>query len=272
MERFSGSEAAGGTVSLAFRWLGVAGVELTAGNQVLALDPFFTRPGLVQLLRPLQPDRLLAAARLPACQVVLVTHPHYDHLLDVPAVLQHTGAVAYGSPNTCRLLRLLGVPDTQVKQVQVGDQLALGAFQVEVIAGQHAPLPFGRLFNGNLRPGLEPPLHAWDYRMDACLGYCITVMGQRLLLCAKQPQPVDILFAGAQETLGYYQRLFLGTRPHTFIPIHWDNFTRPLSRPLRRLTRPGGLALWQVTRLARQLLPHVNVIIPEIFREYTSLS
>ncbi|MCX6031563.1 MAG: hypothetical protein NT169_19965 [Chloroflexi bacterium] len=31
-------------LAVQFRWLGVAGVELTAGAQVLAVDPFFTRP------------------------------------------------------------------------------------------------------------------------------------------------------------------------------------------------------------------------------------
>ncbi len=257
-------------MSLTFRWLGVAGVELKAGSQVLALDPFFTRPTIAQMLRPVQPDHSLVARKLPACNVVLVTHPHVDHLLDVPAVLQHTGAVACGSANTCRLLRLCGVPEAQVRQVQAGDELSVGAFQVEVIEGQHGPLPFRRLFNGDLRPGLQPPLRAWDYRMDVCLGYRITVMGTRLLVCAAEPRPAEVLFAGAQESRSYYLRLFKGVQPSTFIPIHWDNFTRPLSQPIRRFSRPGGLLLWQITRLARQLVPDVKVIIPEIFREYTS--
>jgi hypothetical protein len=78
-----------------------------------------------------------------------------------------------------------------------------------------------------------------------------------------------VLFAVAQEPREYYLKLLKGVDPHTFIPIHWDNFTRPLSKPLRRLTRPGRLPLWQLARLARQVLPHVKVLIPEIFQEYT---
>ena len=256
-------------MSLTFRWLGVAGVEFKAGDQVLAIDPFFTRPSLVQMLRPIHPNLSLAAEKLPACNFVLVTHSHYDHVLDVPEVLRHTGAVAYGSANTCQLLRLLSVPEAQLYEARVGDKLSLGAFQVEVIHGQHSPVPFGRFFSGNLQPGLKPPLRMADYRMDICLGYCINVMGTRLLVCAAEPQPADILFAVAQESRNYYRKLFKGVQPHTFIPIHWDNFTRPLSKPLRRFARPGRLHLWQITRLARQVLPRVNVIIPEIFREYS---
>lgn len=256
-------------MSLTFRWLGVAGVELKAGGQVLALDPFFTRPSLVEMLHPVSPDLSLLTEKLPECNVVLVTHSHYDHLLDVPEVLRHTRAAAYGSANTCHLLKLLGVPEAQVNEVRVGDKLSLGAFKVEVIKGQHSPIPFGRIFNGRLRAGLHSPLRVQDYRMDTCLGYCITVMGMRMLVCAAEPQPAEILFAVAQESRKYYLRLFEGVQPHTFVPIHWDNFTRPLHKPLRRFARPGRIPLWQLTRLARQTLSGVNVIIPEIFREYT---
>ncbi len=256
-------------MSLTFRWLGAAGVRFKAGEQLLALDPFFTRPSLVEMLRPVIPDPSLAAEKLPECNAVLVTHAHYDHLLDVPEVLRHTGAVAYGSSNTCQLLILLGVPPEQVNEVQVGDRLSLGAFEVEVIKGQHSPIPFGWIFNGRLALGLRPPLRVQDYRMDVCLGYCITVMGVRVLVCAAEPQPAEVLFAVAQESKKYYFQLFKAVLPRTFVPIHWDNFTRPLNKPLRRLARPGRMHLWGLAMLARQTVPGVNVIIPEIFREYT---
>jgi L-ascorbate metabolism protein UlaG (beta-lactamase superfamily) len=269
MEKLSPRQISGGKMNLTFRWLGVAGLELKAGGQVLAIDPFFTRPSLFSMLRPVSPDDSLVTEKLPKCDYVLVTHAHYDHLMDVPLVLQQTGAVAYGSVNTCRLLRLLGIPGTQVHEIHIFDKLSLGAFKVEVIAGQHSQIPLGSMFNGQLKAGLHPPLHVQDYRMDVCLGYAIKVLGETLLVCAREPQPAGVLFAVAQEPTGYYLRLFKGVNPHTFIPIHWDNFTRPLTRPLRRLARPGRLQLWQLTRLARQSLPHVKVLIPQIFQEYT---
>ena len=256
-------------MSLTFRWLGVAGMELNAGGQVLVLDPFFTRPSLIDMLRPVRPDPSLAAEKLPECQFVLVTHSHYDHLMDVPEVLRQTGAVAYGSPNTCQLLHVLGIPSSQLQEIQIGNKLSLGSFKVEVIAGQHSWIPFSSIFNGSLRPGLYPPLRAQDYRMDVCLGYRITVMGFILLVCAAEPQTADVLFAGAQEAREYYLRLFKAVQPRIFVPIHWDNFTRPLSKPLRRLSRPGRMQLWQLVGLARQVLPYANVIIPEIFKQYS---
>lgn len=255
-------------MSLTFRWLGAAGVALNADGQVLVLDPFFTRPSLFQMLHPLVSNVGIVAARLPECHFVLVTHSHYDHLLDVPQVLRQSGAAVYGSPNTCQLLRVMGTPASQVNEVSAGNKLSLGEFTVEVIHGRHSPIPFGWIFNGKLRPGLHAPLYAWDYRMDICLGYYITVQGTRLLLCAAEPQSSDVLFAVAQEPKQYYLQLFQGVEPHTFVPIHWDNFTRPLDKPLRSFTRPGRMSLNQLGRLAEQSIPRVNVIVPELFREY----
>jgi len=256
-------------MSLAVHWLGVAGVRLKAGNQVLAIDPFFTRPGMRGFFTPVTSNARLVAEKLPRCDHVLVTHAHWDHVMDVPAVLRHTGASAYGSANTCQVLKMHGVDGDHFCHVRVGDQLLLGAFKVEVVAGQHSRIPLQRVFNGPLKPGLQPPLRLQDYRMDECLGYFISVMGRHVLICAADPQPADILFAVAQETSRYYQRLFKGTQPAVFIPIHWDNFLRPLDEPLRRFKRPGRMALWRVTMLARQVVKGVRVIIPELFREYT---
>ncbi|OGN98724.1 MAG: hypothetical protein A2Z71_06640 [Chloroflexi bacterium RBG_13_50_21] len=115
-------------MSLAFRWLGVAGVELRVDGQRLAVDPFFTRPSLMGLINPVRPNAQLVAEKLPACEFVLVTHSHWDHIMDVPDVLRHTQATAIGSVNTCQLLRVLGVDDLQLKETQAGDKLSLGAF------------------------------------------------------------------------------------------------------------------------------------------------
>jgi L-ascorbate metabolism protein UlaG (beta-lactamase superfamily) len=256
-------------MSLTFRWLGVAGVELKADDQVLAIDPFFTRPSIQGFLKPVISDDRLISEKLPVCHFVLVTHSHWDHLMDVPAVLRRTGALAHGSSNTCQLLHLLGVPESQVKEIQVGDKLSLGAFKVDVLEGQHSWISFRRLFNGRLPPGLQPPLRLQDYRMDVCLGYKIRVLGIQALLCAAKSQPADILFIVAQESKDYYQSLFLGVHPHTIVPIHWDNFLQSLNKPIGRFTRPGRMNLPKIARLAEHTLPQAKMIIPEMFREYT---
>ena len=256
-------------MSLRFRWLGVAGLELRFDQFTLAVDPFFTRPSLLGLIKPVIPDAALLIEKLPVCDAVLVTHSHWDHLMDVPSVLQHTGAAAYGSPNACTLLKLHGIPGSQVMEVCPGDRMTIGPIEVEVVPGQHSSIPFGWVFNGKLRSGIKPPLRMQDYRMDFCLGYLIHGCGTRVLVCAARPQATDVLFIVAQESRQYYLDMISRARPHTIVPIHWDNFIRPLSKPIRGFTRPGRMGLGKIQHLAQTTLPEAKEIVPEWFVEYT---
>lgn len=254
-------------MSISFRWLGAAGIVLQADHQVLAIDPFLSRPTLSGLLHPLTSDIKLVEERLLVCNHVLVTHSHYDHLMDVPTVLRVSGARAYGSRNTRQLLGRSGIPSAEVQEVGVGDRLTLGPFSVEVIEGQHSSIPLGNIFNGSLKPDTPPPRYAWDYKMDLCLGFRITVQGSMLLVCAAEPLPADVLFIVAQEPEAYYRKIFQGVRPKVLVPIHWDNFTSPLSKPLREFTRPGRISVDQLSRLARRVVPGCEVLIPQLFTD-----
>ena len=114
--------------SAQFRWLGVAGIELRAQDGVLVIDPFLTRFGPWRALGRVRSNRSLVAGTVRECDFVLVSHAHWDHLMDVPEVVRATGAQAFGSANTCRLLSVCGVPATHIRQIGAGDRLVLGAF------------------------------------------------------------------------------------------------------------------------------------------------
>jgi L-ascorbate metabolism protein UlaG (beta-lactamase superfamily) len=78
-----------------FRWLGGAGVELEANGQILAIDPFFTRPPMQALwLSRVSPNRKLVEQYIRKYDYLLISHAHYDHVMDVPIVLEKTGASA----------------------------------------------------------------------------------------------------------------------------------------------------------------------------------
>jgi L-ascorbate metabolism protein UlaG (beta-lactamase superfamily) len=129
--------------ALTFRWLGVAGIELTAGSQVLAVDPFFTRPSFWRFWGGrVRPDAALALEKLPHSDHILVTHAHYDHLMDVPVLATQSKAQVYGSTNTCHVCLAAGLPQEQVHTVSVGDRLALGDFSVTVLPARHMSLSF----------------------------------------------------------------------------------------------------------------------------------
>jgi L-ascorbate metabolism protein UlaG (beta-lactamase superfamily) len=260
-----------------FRWLGVGGIELRAGNQVLLIDPYVTRFPLWRMaVGRVRPNRELIAEKIPRCDFVLVTHPHVDHLLDVPDVVRNTGAVALGSANTCRLLAVLGVPAAQIREIDVGDQLTLGNLRVDVLPAGHVKFWGWRPFSGPLPSGLRPPLRARDYRMDRCFGFLADAGGRRLLHCPGTAVPAEVLTVKPLGTRARYESLLRTARPRIVIPVHWDDFCRPLSKPVRPILAPSGQAVPPLRRidLARfkdvveQIVPGTLVLIPEMFHAY----
>jgi L-ascorbate metabolism protein UlaG (beta-lactamase superfamily) len=264
-----------------FRWLGVAGIELRSDGQILVIDPYFTRMPFRRMLGRVQTDGRLVADQVPRCDFILITHPHYDHLADVPGLVRNTGATALGSANACRLLAALDVPAQQVRQVGVGDSLVLGDFRVEVLPGQHGKIPFAGLFNRRLSPRLRPPLRAWDYRMDGCFSFLIHAAGYRVLVgLGEYPDgapAADLLAVGVVNSPESYQALLRRARPQVVVPIHWDDFFRPLSKPARPMLAPPAWTIPPLRRvdlagfeqMIRHMSPATRVVIPEIFRPYS---
>jgi L-ascorbate metabolism protein UlaG (beta-lactamase superfamily) len=260
-----------------FRWLGVGGIELRAGDQVILIDPYLTRLPLWRMaIGHVRPNRELIAASIPRCDFVLVTHPHVDHLLDVPDVLRNTGAVALGSANTCQLLAARGVPPEQIREIDAGDRFTLGDFEIQVLPAGHATFWGWLPYSGPLPPGPRPPLRARDYRMDHCFGFLVNVEGARLLHCPGTGVPADVLTVKPLGTRARYEALLRQARPRVVIPVHWDDFGRPLFKPVRPTLAPSGQAvpplkridLARLARLIEQIAPGTQVLIPEMFRTY----
>jgi L-ascorbate metabolism protein UlaG (beta-lactamase superfamily) len=268
------------SVEVRLRWLGVAGIELTIDDQILAIDPFFTRPPLWKMFAgQLHPNHELANRLLPRANFILVSHAHHDHLMDIPPIASHTRATVYGSANTCRILAACGVAEDQIQEIQAGEQLNCVPFTVKVVNANHLSIP--GFHPGPLPARLAPPLRAREYRMDACFSFLIQVEGLRFLVCGGgDPIPArraDVLIASLLRGMIYYAQLLEAVQPRLFIPVHWDDFFSPLSRPLRPILYPfstliPALKYLDNTRFKQMIAgisPSTRVLYPEIFQVYT---
>ena len=94
-------------------YLGVSGMLIRHGSDILLTGPSFTNPPWQRVILPsftTVPDSQLIEALLPRAaddaKAILVGHAHYDHLLDVPYIARKRarGATIYGSSTVRHIL------------------------------------------------------------------------------------------------------------------------------------------------------------------------
>ena len=241
------SEASG----LRVTFLGVSTLLFDDGETAILTDGFFTRPdGITILTRKVMPDseriaKSLERAGITRLAAVIVTHSHYDHAMDAPEVARRTGAIVVGSESTANVARGGKLAENQIRIVRDGEQIAFGRFQVTFIPTRHAPTGFT---GGEIREPLTPPVRVNQYREGTSFSVLVRHDGKTLLVQstagfvegALRSQKADVVFLGI-GTLGkqgeayrqaYWRETVQVVGASRVIPIHWDNFSRPLDQPL----------------------------------------
>lgn len=70
----------------AFRWLGTADFRMAYGGKVILIDPDLTRNDRARPVQPLRP------ADMSDADYAFLSHGHFDHLRDTPAIVTASGA------------------------------------------------------------------------------------------------------------------------------------------------------------------------------------
>ena len=261
--------------ALRLRWLGTAGWVVETGSTTLAIDPFVSRPTLLEAVgRPLVPDVEELRRRLPRrLDAILIGHSHYDHLLDAPLLAQLTGARLVGSRTTCAFGRAARLPAERLVELPPhGARLTVGDIDVRFVASLHGRLLFGRVPH----PGhvLEPPrlpARWFEYRAGDVYGILLRANGVAvyhngsadLLDDELRDERADVLLvglAGRGATPRYVERLVGCLRPRVVVPMHYDAFFERLDRGVRLIP---GIDLDGFLADARRCAPSATQITPD---------
>jgi L-ascorbate metabolism protein UlaG (beta-lactamase superfamily) len=95
--------------SIELSYLGTAGFIIQNKHRTVVLDPYLSRLGVTELLRPLHTNTDLLKKYIPQADDVLIGHAHYDHILDAPDLCKQTGARLIGSKAACMVGRAAGL-------------------------------------------------------------------------------------------------------------------------------------------------------------------
>lgn len=277
-------------------YLGTAGWEISDRSTVILIDPYLSRingprpPGMSPAgtsipgdARPFYgmddiavPDVATIASHIQRADFILVTHTHYDHVLDVPHIALKTRASVVGTESTENVMRAYGVPEDQLLTVRGGEDYEFGVFSLKVIPSIHSALDHKHYFSSESAPaGMKAPLTLRQMHPEGgTLAYLIRFHGHQILafggmnyieheIEALRP---DVVLVGAgaarREIHDYTGRLMRGLNfPTLVLPTHWDNFFAPYGAS----QQPAIDALQAFVQEVTAASPKTRVIVPKYF-------
>ena len=238
------------------RFFGTTTLAFGDGKNTVMVDALLTRPGMGRVMfdkiasDPALVGSILARADLTKVDLLLVSHTHYDHSLDIAAVAARTGATIIGSPSTREVALGGGVPAARIRTVNGGETFAAGDFTVAVFRSVHS---LGDRVPGDVTAPLRQPAKAGDYKEGGTFAYLIEHRGFRILVHASanvvpgmyRGVKADVVFLAigglspqpADFTARYWNEVVKTTGAKLVVPIHWDDFLLPLDQPLAPLRR-----------------------------------
>jgi L-ascorbate metabolism protein UlaG (beta-lactamase superfamily) len=165
-----------------------------------------------------------------------VTHGHFDHLLDVSAVMAKTHARLVASASSVDIAKRAGASSGDV--VKPGDVLRTGPWKIRVLAATHDRL-FGKVpFDQSISQGSAPPQRAADWICGEPLAFLIEINGQRVYIDSggtpaqlppKEHVDLAILGMALPDSRARLATALERLRPRYILPSHQDNFFLPLS-------------------------------------------
>lgn len=248
--------AAGSGAPLTVTWLGVSTLLLDDGSSMLMTDGYFSRPSLARVaLGPVSPstatvDGCLARLKVTRLEAVIPVHTHFDHVMDSALVADRTGARLVGGESAANVGRGYGLAEDRLVVAVPGEPIQLGAFEVTLIESRHSPPD---RFPGEISAPVIPPVRVSAYRCGEAWSTLVhhRSSGRRLLIQgsagfvkgALSGQRADVVYLGVGQLgvlpeaylVDYWAETVRTVGARRVVPIHWDDFFRPLSKPLRAL-------------------------------------
>ncbi|MGB0922076.1 MAG: MBL fold metallo-hydrolase [Alphaproteobacteria bacterium] len=244
---------------VAVTYMGVSTLYITDGETNLMVDGFFSRPWALALaLGKLGPDNAaidlaLAQAEITKLDAIFPVHSHYDHAMDTPWVAQKTGADILGGSSTAMIARGADFPENRMVVITPDTPYRYGRFEITFLLSKHAPLQGQSDIQGPITAPLVPPQRFTAWNVGEAWSILIThhgAQGPKTMLVQGSAGYVEDNLAGRKVDTVFLGIGGIGSLPQDYqsaywdefvvkpgaakvYPIHWDDFTIPLTQPLQ---------------------------------------
>jgi L-ascorbate metabolism protein UlaG (beta-lactamase superfamily) len=265
-------------------YLGVNGFQFETNGHALLVDPYFTRVALLSaaLNQPIQSDPTRVSQGLkhvrPRVDAVLVTHAHFDHLLDAPEIIRRTHGQLIAGPTAIRLVESFGMSPNKCGFVEPGSVRKIAPWTIHVFAARHDRLfgkvPFDKC-EGKISS--KSPVKVSDWCVGEPLAFVIEAAGKRIYIDSggvpgAPPDPrikdVDLAILGVAlpDSRERFAEAVRQLRPRYILPSHQDDMFVPVGRGFTfgKMTNFPALQREQ----GREKLPG-RLILLDYFRSWT---
>ncbi len=254
-------------VRIALRWLGTAGFQLRIGGTngtTLLIDPLVSRGERAR------PTVDLAVDDIADADLILVSHGHFDHCMDLDTIAARSRAVIHAPAATCGVLARDGVARERLIAHRSALRFTQGRMRVTVVPSRHLvfDLPMilhtlWRVLRGGIFFELFERIKA--YPEGESFELILDIDSYRLLytgsgggdwhrLAQYRPDCLLLPFAGRYDLADVYLRAVGIVRPRTVVLHHFDDFYPPFGIVVPQTQFRKGMA-------ARY--PTIELIVPE---------
>ena len=276
-------------------YLGTAGWQITDGRTTVLVDPYLSRlkqvtpnddvapeDGRKLFTRddPAESDTAVIDAHITRADVIVITHTHGDHAMDLPYIARKTGALVIGTDSTYNVARAYGVDADHLIVAKGGEDLVLGSISIRVVPSLHGILRRAP----NVRAGprapqtvpadVHTPMAIREFVEGGTLAYLIRIGGRQVLAFGSmnyierevEGLRPDVALIGAmperREIYEYTPRLLraLGY-PRLVLPTHWDRFNVPYQTSQAPAIERAQSFLDEVRRAS----PRTRILVPRYF-------
>ncbi len=227
-------------------YLGTNGYLFRSHDSTIAVDPYFSRIPIrpIALNAPISPspqriDYATTQAAFPKrVDAWLITHSHFDHLFDAPALQPKFGGKIVSSHTGRFLAQAQGVPLRNLRPSEPGRVYHFGGAKVSVLEAKHDTI-FGMTpYPGKItEPMSSSPNRPKDWLLGTPLAYLIEMEGKRIYVESggvpgflPPVKNVDLAIIGTAvpDSQSRFPGAVRKLNPRYVLPSHQDNFFLPL--------------------------------------------
>lgn len=232
-------------------YLGTTVLLFDDGCDQILFDAYITRPPFLNaFFGKLKTDSDIVDSIIERFQInrlkaIFISHTHIDHVLDMPYIARRTNCDIYGSKSAVNVALGGGVDILKCHEYNFQDTYKIGNFEITILKSIHSR---AHIYNNDLEKTIDKPLiqpaRKRDYKEGGSYDFLIRNNGKSYLIRPSYNYILgqldginaDVLYLGIagisrdkeKEVSTFFSETIDKVKPKIVIPIHWDNFFKPL--------------------------------------------